>query len=405
MGKSTRKRSSSTIRQLRDLGLPADYPLSPHAGSNQFYKTHKGRRYYYGSMSDPDAALALFNEEWPHILADEPIPDPEPIDPDAETVATVIDRWLKRQHVRMNAHKIRPRTYEDYRQVTNFMRQHLGDATRIDDLRPLVWTDLRDAIDTLTKSPTVQSRYVTICRMPFKWAWEAEVVDTAIRFGPDFKVAPKKEVRKARNLVTRRTFSAAEVRQIIDAAPVYLRAMVLLGINGGFTQAEVAGLRLDDIDLRGAIIDTVRAKTGCRRTVPLWPETVKALRLAIKRRRKPKAEDDKRLAFITRHGMAYVRSAESVSGAVVNRDNVAREFKKSLTSAGVKVPDGMGFGKLRHTFRTAADPTRDIHAIRRCMGHEVGDGAEATYIEDIEHDRLRAVTDAVRAWVFNGEKQ
>ncbi len=60
---------------------------------------------------------------------------------------------------------------------------------------------------------------------------------------------------------------------------------------------------------------------------------------------------------------------------------------------------GMSFYWLRHTFNTVAEQTGDQVAVRAIMGH-VDDSMSANYRHEISEDRLRAVTDHVRQWLF-----
>ena len=77
---------------------------------------------------------------------------------------------------------------------------------------------------------------------------------------------------------------------------------------------------------------------------------------------------------------------------------VTKEFRKLLDALDLYRP-GRNFYGLRHTFRTVADATRDFPAIRLIMGH-VDAGIDAHYREQVDDDRLRAVTDHVRAWLL-----
>jgi integrase len=78
---------------------------------------------------------------------------------------------------------------------------------------------------------------------------------------------------------------------------------------------------------------------------------------------------------------------------------VTRAMGRLLHNLGINGRRGLGFYTLRHTFRTIADSQRDFPAIRIIMGHADGSIDDA-YRERVEDDRLRAVTDHVRAWLF-----
>ena len=74
----------------------------------------------------------------------------------------------------------------------------------------------------------------------------------------------------------------------------------------------------------------------------------------------------------------------------------ARSLIKQCGANGRK---GVGFYTLRHVFRTVADATKDLPAIRLIMGHK-DRGIDGVYREYIDDDRLLAVTNHVRQWLF-----
>ena len=87
-------------------------------------------------------------------------------------------------------------------------------------------------------------------------------------------VLPKKPSVSTVRGKGRKLFTADEIRRIIDAAGLQLRAMILLGINAGFGNADCGELPLSAVDLETGIIDyPARPKTGIARRCPLWPET------------------------------------------------------------------------------------------------------------------------------------
>jgi hypothetical protein len=58
----------------------------------------------------------------------------------------------------------------------------------------------------------------------------------------------------------------------------------------------------------------------------------------------------------------------------------------------------------RQTIRTIADATKDFPAIRLIMGH-VDASIDGVYCETLDDERLLAVTEHVRAWLFGGDAQ
>jgi integrase len=132
-----------------------------------------------------------------------------------------------------------------------------------------------------------------------------------------------------------------------------------------------------------------RPKTGIDRRCPLWPETAAALRGALAKRHQPKGEDATGLVFITRYGYGWSKD--------VADSPITKETRKLLDA--LCVNGHRNFYTLRHTFRTVADEARDQPAVDHIMGHE-SPHMSSVYRERISDERLKAVTDHVRAWLF-----
>jgi integrase len=81
-----------------------------------------------------------------------------------------------------------------------------------------------------------------------------------------------------------------------------MKAMILLGINAGMGNTDVAELKLSAIDLKKAVINYPRPKTGIDRRAPLWKETVAAINAAMRVRPEPANVENSGLLFITRWG-------------------------------------------------------------------------------------------------------
>jgi serine/threonine protein kinase len=112
-------------------------------------------------------------------------------------------------------------------------------------------------------------------RSVFKYAYDAEMVDRPIRFGPGFKRPSKKTMRKNKAQKGPKLFAAEEIRQLLGLSPwapaagVQLSAMILLGINAGCGNSDCATLPLKAIDLDGGWVNYARPKTGLPRRCAL----------------------------------------------------------------------------------------------------------------------------------------
>jgi integrase len=95
--------------------------------------------------------------------------------------------------------------------------------------------------------------------------------------------------------------------------------------------------------------------------------------------------------FITKDGHAWAKATST--------NPVTQEMTKLLRAAGFDGRKGMSFYGLRHTFRTIADEAKDQPVADQIMGHEIP-GMSSVYRQKIGDDRLKAVTDRVRAWLF-----
>ena len=129
---------------------------------------------------------------------------------------------------------------------------------------------------------------------------------------------------------------ADEIRQLLEAASIPMKAMILLGINCGFGQSDVANLEFRHIDLNTGMIAFPRPKTGIARRCPLWPETVAAVQAAMAARPEAKSAADKEIVFITRCFHRWVRVRIGKAGTPSPIDSVTVGFRKLLVALKMK---------------------------------------------------------------------
>jgi integrase len=361
----------------------ANFPLFRHA-SGQWAKKIRGRMYYFGKWDDPDAALDSYLKQKEDLHAGRtPRPDPEGV-----TVKDVVNAFLNHKQTLLDAGELSPRTWIDQKAACDLIVSAFGKTRLVDDLRGEDFAALRNKM-AKRWGPVRVRDFIQRIRSVFKHALDAELIDRPVRFGAGFARPSKKTMRLERAKKGLRMFEAAELRRILDAAGTPMKAMILLGVNCGYGNADCGTLPLSALDLERGWVSYHRPKTGIDRRCPLWPETVEAVREAIRRRPEPKRGTDDHLVFITKRGLSWHKAIE---------DNpISKETRKLLNSLGIN--GSRNFYALRHTFETIGGEAKDQVAVDYIMGHAREDMA-TVYRERISDERLRAVTDHVRKWLF-----
>jgi len=362
-----------------------DFPLFPHA-TGRWAKKIRGRLVYFGPWSDPDAALKKYLEHKDDLHAGrKPRTDPE-----ALTAKDLANAFLNAKQALVNTGELSPLTWGDYKTACDEVVTAFGKNRLLADIGPDDFARLRDRL-ARKWGPQRLSKTIQFVRCAFKYAYEAGLLDRPVRFGPGFNRPSKKVLRLHRAKQGPKLFTPEEVRNLLDAARGQVRAMILLGINCGFGNSDCGNLPQAALDLERGWADYPRPKTGIPRRSPLWPETVEAIKEALADRPDPTKEEHAGLVFLTRCGDSW--HTGTTDGPL------SREMGKLLRRLGINGRKGLGFYTLRHTFRTIADEAKDQPAADFIMGHEVAH-MSSVYRETISNDRLKAVADYVRRWLF-----
>jgi integrase len=380
--------SASSDKPAKPSKPYPEFPLTAHP-AGQWCKKIKGRLYYFGSWSDHDGALARYEEQKDDLHAGRaPRPDPEDV-----TVKEAANAFLNHKLDKVKAGELSVRTLAKYKEVAVLIVRAFGKARLVTNLRPTDFTSLKNRM-TRRWGPLRVADFIQHVRSVFKHALDSELIDRPVRFGPGFARPSQKTLRLHRAKQGAKLFTADEIRRLITAADTTMRAMLLLGVNSGYGNADVASLPLSAVNLETGWLAFPRPKTGIPRRCPLWPETIAALREALASRPAPKNPACAALVFLSQRGTPWCSVREE------NRtDGVAVQTGRLLKQLGINGRKGLGFYTLRHTFRTVADEARDQPAADFLMGHE-SPHMSTIYRERIGDERLKAVTDHVRAWLF-----
>lgn len=387
-----------------------EYPLTAHP-SGRWRKIHRGTAYYFGPLDDWEAALERYKHAWPYILKGKPVPDAETGNPEGTiTLSDAINAFIEAKRELLENAELSPRTYADTIRTGKLILKAIDRNRDIETIGPADFAKLRKVL-AKGRSLVVLGVQITRCRSVFKFAIESGMRSTAIRYGQSFNRPSRKAVRVEKSERVERYYSAAECQKLIDAAPLPLRAMVLLGLNAALGNTDIGALKMSHIDLDAGVVAMPRPKTGSARRAILWPETVKAVREAIEARPTPD-RDAEGLVFVTKFGKPWVRSKiveTTAKGGKTDTklsltDSVGGEFKK-LVKATELTAKGRSFYALRHTFRTVADSLSDRPAIDLYMGHDDPADMRGHYVAGgrVDDGRLRAVSDHVRRWLSDKE--
>jgi integrase len=396
-----------TPRTRKSADRPyAEFPLFRHR-NGQWAKNVKGRMHYFGINADE--ALRRWNNEGPDLLAGR---TPQREDgTNKPTIRNLANQFLNSKRSRISTGELSRRTFSDYYATCSLLVDFFGPNKRLDELRPNDFMRLRDKL-AKTNGPIGLSNSVQRIRTVLHFAFDE--MDVAIKFGrKSFCKVSQKVLREERRKRGSRMIEADELRKIIHAARGALKPMALLGINCGFGQSDLAALPLSALDLEGGWVNYPRPKTAIDRRVPLWPETVAAIRDYLADRPTPTSDEDKDLVFITKYGRRFIRVRESTKGKkikindqehgrIVVIDGISQEFRKLLHELNLKRAGN--FYNLRHVHRTVADTTKDQPACDAIMGHAPeSEDMSSRYREKIDDDRLLAVTNAIRGWLKPGQ--
>lgn len=380
--------------------FPEHGALTAHP-KGKWCKWIKGRTEYFGHWRNPDpgnewAKTALRRYlDFTRAAQDE---QKATVAGSDLTIEIAANHFLSARATDVAAGKLGQRQFTYYRQVGRLVLKTLGRSVRVTDLGPADFVRLRRAIQDSGELGAVSvGNRVQWIRTMFRWVDEFYGVKP--RYGGQFNKPPRREVRLGRR--QRNLFTAVEIRRMIAKASPAVKCFILLGINCGFGQTDCATVPRTAFDFRKRMLVWRRGKTGVNRACPLWPETVKALRAY---RRPHTAELP--LMFITeKMGHRWVRevAVRDETGQVERvkyLDAISPEVRYVAEMAKVKP---RGFYTFRHTFRTMAEGTGDLNAVRVIMGQSFS-GLDDFYLHlDQRPDyqrRLRKVTDAVRKWVF-----
>jgi integrase len=379
------------------------FPLTPHR-NGQFCKKIRGKVYYFGSVADPDRALANYHQHCDGLHSGAIAQVSRGTGP--ITLRELANEFLNAAATRRDGGRLTDRTFADYHRTCAAVIAALGRDLPVESIGRKHLVELHRRLAKGVSAVTLDGR-IGIARSLFKFAYDEELVERPLRL----KSLPRPEkrvLRRDRAQRGRRHFLAGEIRTLVRAARTPLRAMILLGINCGLGNTDIGRLTVQAVDLERGWLDFPRPKTGVDRRCPLWPETVEAICEVMDQRtnRKcPVKEEAKDLLFVTRQGRAFVRTVPKFEAngrpTPTEHDAIATAFKRLMADQGITIPR-LGFYGLRRSFETFGGETGQQVAVDHIMGHvPPSNDMGAVYRQHVAEAALRVVTDHIRQLIFS----
>ncbi len=384
------KGNSTAPARLRKPSKPQkpqkDFPLFAH-NNGQWAKKVRGKLQHFGVWADPQAALERWLDEKDDLLAGR-IPRTRQIE-NIPSLRDLCNAFLTTKRVLLESDQLSIHTWNSYHGVCDEIVEIFGPDRLLTDLLPEDFERLR--AKWASKWGVVRlGCEINRARVVFNYAFKNGLIEKPMRFGEGFKRPSRKTLRLARAEKGSKMFEAKELRRMIKEAAQPLKAMLLLAINAAMGNNDIAQLPMKALDLKRSWIDYPRPKTGISRRCPLWPETVAALKESLEERPEPKNEVDTGLVFITKRGNSWSKDPADRP--------ITHECRKLLDRLGIG--GNRNFYAIRHTFETIGGKSRDQIGVNAIMGH-VDESMAAQYRERISDDRLRAVAEFVRSWLFS----
>jgi len=154
-------------------------------------------------------------------------------------------------------------------------RQRLKTITRLRGLLPLSSLDclaLSSMVAQLRSQPDAHN-IIRTTKAFLRWADDMDLWDAPRKFERIFTLA-----RKTSTPVKISVFTIEQLTQMYSNADQRIRLWILLGLNCGFANMEVATLLQSEVNITNGYIERARQKTGISGKWKLWEETHKALK-------------------------------------------------------------------------------------------------------------------------------
>jgi len=231
---------------------------------------------------------------------------------------------------------------------------------------------LLDKVASATWSATTASDCMVSVKSFVRWMWSKKAIANLPRnldkYCKDLRISKSK-----RKIMT---FTLEEIKTLLTGASDRTRLYILLMLNCGMTQKDVADLDVFEVDWDAGRIKRKRSKTSDEENVPevdylLWPETIRLLR----QERDAKSSDR---VLLNSNGSPIWSEKLGDDGKYYKTDNVKNAFDRLRKTKGIHKP----LISLKKTSASLLRNNKEFRGVENLfLGHAPRTMADKSYAE------------------------
>jgi integrase len=179
---------------------------------------------------------------------------------------------------------------------------------------------------------TTANHYLTTLKSFVRWLWQTEAIPVL----PRILDGSSQFLKITKSLGGIVVFTKEEVKSLLADASDRTKLYILLMLNCGMTQKDIADLLISEVDWKEGRVIRRRSKTADCENVPivnykLWPETFRLLQ-------KERRADCKDHVLVNSNGGPLWSEEITAEGKYQKTDNVKNAFDRLRKTVGIKKP-------------------------------------------------------------------
>jgi integrase len=356
------------------------FPLTLHP-TGQYCKKINGKIRYFGK--DKKKALEKYLAQATYLHGPQSLA--EKISNGKMTLKQLCDLYLSYQNSRVLVGDITAKHYNDLTYSLSRFMAFLGQGCRIENISTLDLQNYKCKLQSSYPSVDRQNLHIGLMKAMFHWARKNDVLESI----PNIDAISKDRVVHKEKY----TFNKKQIRKLLSASDIKMKAMIWLGLNCGFGCTDCSRLQWKDIDFKNNRVKLARNKTKIGRNLPLWPETIKALK---------EIPRSGALVFTTSKDHPWIRTTATTNDngepKYIIDNRISAKFSRLMKKVGIQAPKRTGFYTLRRTAATMAARSGDPFAVQRLLGHI--DLTMATrYVQDVSEQTDKVIENSRRHFI------